>query len=1042
MTVVVDTALRTADSGYLTRRLVDVAQDVIIREVNCKTSKGILLETMLDNQKVLIDLKQSLLGRVLAEDILDTLSNKIIAYAGQGVDPNLADKIIRSNHQSILVRSPLTCDSIRSICQLCYGWNLAHEKMVDLGEAVGIIAAQSIGEPGTQLTMRTFHTGGVFTGELAQTIVSYKDAQVYYTSNIPMLQTRTRHGDKAMLINSDCKLKLIDNEGKESFLSLTKGTLLLVMDRSFVKAGDTIAEYPLSNRIITERAQKVVVSDFSGSIHLTDLNTKELQNKQSFVQSAVRDGILWLLSGVVHNVPDHAKLVVHQNQVISEDSLLARTKLISRYSGYVKILEKYHKGINQQILVITSSKIFSNVKIYQDDNDIYRNYILETKQGDKFVLKISPDQKIIHNQILGDLISDVYKTHTGGIIKYLDLTVSRKKTDNNNDYYDIFDSGYILWIPEETHEINKDISLLLVNHGDFVEIGTEIIKNVFANNSGVLEVIQKDGIIREIIIKPGKLYGVDSSDFSKHSGKCRGFLKPGENIVKNIFTDKLVYWEYIHTSKSKIILIRPVIVYSVPDKNFPSKYTEDSFGTDVFNISIVRRTCFRDGARVKSVHGVDLVKTHLIAKLSNEITNMKCTAEFIINSLDISSFLLKLTTADVLSLKDVNIAQDKNFYTRTHLKINDQQYINSGSVIAQTEILSRCAGKIESIKETKSSTRRILIISDMDTRVFHISNNQLVKVRVNDWVYAGDEIATNLRTLHSGKVTTIRDNQIIIRIGQPYLISKGSILHVNNGSLVKRSENIATLIFERSKTGDIVQGLPRIEEILEARKKSDNSFNPHFILESSFRENLNKGLSLHDATRLSLLETQLSLVKEVQLVYQSQGVDISDKHIEVIVRQMTSKVKIDNGGDTGFLPGEMIELQKIESVNKSLSLIHKEEASYHPILLGITKASLNTESFISAASFQETTKVLTDAAISGKLDWLRGLKENVIIGRLIPAGTGFNIYSNPLFYKDQLNYNKKTNFINKENMLDNNEKYDFEDIILDDRSKHMYPDLI
>jgi len=127
-------------------------------------------------------------------------------------------------------------------------------------------------------------------------------------------------------------------------------------------------------------------------------------------------------------------------------------------------------------------------------------------------------------------------------------------------------------------------------------------------------------------------------------------------------------------------------------------------------------------------------------------------------------------------------------------------------------------------------------------------------------------------------------------------------------------------------------------------------------------------------------------------VYQSQGVDISDKHIEVIVRQMTNKVRLEDGGDTTMLPGELVELRQVEQVNEAMSITGGAPADYTPVLLGITKASLNTDSFISAASFQETTRVLTEAAIEGKSDWLRGLKENVIIGRLIPAGTGFNAY--------------------------------------------------
>ena len=131
----------------------------------------------------------------------------------------------------------------------------------------------------------------------------------------------------------------------------------------------------------------------------------------------------------------------------------------------------------------------------------------------------------------------------------------------------------------------------------------------------------------------------------------------------------------------------------------------------------------------------------------------------------------------------------------------------------------------------------------------------------------------------------------------------------------------------------------------------------------------------------------------MQNVYQSQNVEIADKHVEVIVRQMTSKVRVEDGGDTTLLPGELVELQQIENINEAMLLTRGIPATYSPVLLGITKSSLNTDSFISAASFQETTRVLTEAAIEGKADWLRGLKENVIIGRLIPAGTGFNSYS-------------------------------------------------
>lgn len=173
---------------------------------------------------------------------------------------------------------------------------------------------------------------------------------------------------------------------------------------------------------------------------------------------------------------------------------------------------------------------------------------------------------------------------------------------------------------------------------------------------------------------------------------------------------------------------------------------------------------------------------------------------------------------------------------------------------------------------------------------------------------------------------------------------------------------------------------------------SDGQQNPHELLEIKFGWYLEQGMSHYEAAMAALAEVQQFLVDAVQGVYQSQGIDIADKHIEVIVRQMTSKVRLDDGGDTTMLPGELMELYQVEQVNEAMSITGGAPAKYTPVLLGITKASLNTDSFISAASFQETTRVLTEAAIEGKSDWLRGLKENVIIGRLIPAGTGFNAY--------------------------------------------------
>nr|YP_009314524.1 RNA polymerase beta-subunit [Liagoropsis maxima]SCW22778.1 RNA polymerase beta-subunit [Liagoropsis maxima] len=1035
----VDTALRTADSGYLTRRLVDVAQDVIIREIDCKTRRGIILEDMIENQRKLISLKQALLGRTLADDLYDPQNKTRIAKLNQEIDPQLAKRITHLKITKVLVRSPITCNSVGSVCQLCYGWNLAHGKLVDLGEAVGIIAAQSIGEPGTQLTMRTFHTGGVFTGELAQSINSPINGFLQYTLNKNLQPIRTKHGEPAWLVENNCKITIVADDNDTHIIDLGQGTILFYSDKTKVKQGQVIAEYPLSKRLVTERAQKSILADFSGKVKFTDLTVEEIQNKHHTVRIAQHGGLVWILSGKTYRIPDDARLNVSQGDHISYNTVLATLDTISQYDGVIKlsrILDDSNNALNQDMKIILDSKRISNAHVYFDTDFSNGSYILEYNCHEKFLLHVKPDDMIVNNQIIGELISDTYITQTGGIVKHLDLPVSKHKNHNISakEKYDILGSGYILWISEETHEINKEIALLLVNEGDFIEAGTEIVKNTFAKNSGIVEFIQKDGLVLEVIIKPGDIYMITEN--SINNSKTRGFLRPGEIIVQGITTNKLVYWESIQTKSHNYLLIRPVIVYSIPKKEY--KLDDRIQDHKYLSLSIVQRTSFKDGDRVKSVQGVNLVKTYLVLNINSDGNHLNCSLEFEPSSHYDGIYHLNFVIAETLSLKSDSIYKSSDVICNTKILVTDGQRISAKTPIIKTEIIAIEDGQIECIDNANGYNCRLLILTKLDQKVFTGINSAL-KVKVDDWIYAGDEIAEGVVSVESGQIIDISKNQVVMRIGRPYLVSPGTILHINNEDLVQRGENLATLIFERPKTGDIVQGLPRIEEILEARKKVDTNFNPHNLLECSFRSYLSLGLNLYNAAILSIQEIQLFLVKEVQLVYQSQGVDIADKHIEVIVRQMTSKVKVEIGGDTDCLPGEMIELQKIHAINKTMEIMNKTGATYHPILLGITKASLNTDSFISAASFQETTKVLTEAAISGKLDWLKGLKENVIIGRLIPAGTGFNVYNKSVDLETNISHqNIKSSQIFNHTERNSDPISEIDDIILDDRSARDY----
>jgi DNA-directed RNA polymerase subunit beta' len=348
--------------------------------------------------------------------------------------------------------------------------------------------------------------------------------------------------------------------------------------------------------------------------------------------------------------------------------------------------------------------------------------------------------------------------------------------------------------------------------------------------------------------------------------------------------------------------------------------------------------------------------------------------------------------------------------------------------VSKTQVLARNKAKVSLGQAGEKEIRRLLLISPNAKHTINLKTDPIIKI--GDLISIDQIISeSGEKAQHAGKVLQINGKEIIIHLARPYLISVGSQLQVENEGLVQRGDLLATLIFERQKTGDIVQGLPRVEELLEGRKPKESAIlaeedgnaeieydedvaRLYLVSESGRSEikipidsiiivtdkaKIRKGqpltsgpLNPHDVIRLSGVEAvQKYLLDEVQRVYRSQGVDIADKHVEVIVRQMTKKVKIEESGDTKLLPGELIEIKSVEEENLKISEMKGNPATYSSVLLGITKASLNTESFISAASFQETTRVLTEAAVEGKKDSLRGLKENVIIGRLIPAGTGF-----------------------------------------------------
>jgi len=581
-----DTALKTANSGYLTRRLVDVAQDSIITETDCGTLDGIEMTPLVEGGEVIEGLGDRILGRVALEDVRDRYTGEIIVRANEEITEEVVRRVEDAGIERMKIRSVLTCQSRRGVCALCYGRDLARGQLVNLGEAIGVIAAQSIGEPGTQLTMRTFHIGGAASRRAEQTTLEVRTEGILRFVNAQVVENR--EGD-LVVMNRNAELLVVEvgedhRERERERYPLVYGAKLKKREYARVKPGDLVAEWdPYTTPMLTE------------------------------------------VSGIVRFVD------IIEGQTM-EEKVDERTGLAMRVIVDFKDLDK------QPRIVIDPEP--GEAPVEQEREGARRTYLLPVGAH----IAVTPGQKVFAGDVIAKIPRETTKTKdiTGGLPRVAELFEARK--------------------PKEQAVISEI-----------------------------------DGVV--------------------------------------------------------------------------------SFG-----------------------------------------------------------------------------------------------------------------------KDTKGK-RKVIVTPD---------------------------------------------------VGEPreYLIPKGKHISVHEGDRVKAGEPLM-----------------------------DGSPNPHDILNV-----------------LGLKALAKFLVDGIQEIYRLQGVRINDKHVEVIVRQMLRRVRIKDVGDTDFLVGEHVEKWRFEEENERVRKAGGRPATSEPLLLGITKASLSTESFISAASFQETTKVLTEAAINGKVDRLVGLKENVIMGRLIPAGTGMPKY--------------------------------------------------
>lgn len=1068
----VDTALRTATSGYLTRRLVDVAQHVVVSSYDCESREGVLIFPLTQSSKVILSLQDRLLGRVLAEDIPG------IAVRNQPISQFIAHKISLVTNQ-VLVRSPLSCKARNGICQLCYGWSLGHNELVSIGEAVGIIAAQSIGEPGTQLTMRTFHTGGVFSGEIIDQIESPVEGVISFPESFPGTLVRTSYGKIGFLTRKPGYLMIESNfekgiNSKFQKIDFPIQSILFVRQGQKILSNELLFEYASSSTDQDQGIQStnLINSPQEGEIFFEDVVI--IQEGEESENRADQLGSFWILAGKVMsggfdslgtfnlnrgdllyekaslatvNVKPFSHLKITDKKLKVSDSFLttksksrqlpefeyqfssfSHSKVFYRSGSYLSSLEltkmeKTRFSTFSLLIQILENTSFNLVRLFL-------NYKKESPRQNKFgqdafilfsninffekYLKLNEKKKNVffrktislnlhyfskYTIVLNSFqSSSKHKKHkfSKGYFASLKTSPSILKQNNCKSYYHkSFNQNLLSSEKLKSKKSLPWIYKLKTNHLSIKKKFSKIscffdLKDLsvfsftfFNNCSYKFHLLSNLGSIQKLNDD-----GISYPTFQITKTYCYSLIEP--RLIKLLIFAFLEKYSLKSVSVSNSTATKLKILNFTSFNSFALKPAVCDFGI-LFNPYLNEKIFNKQepDKQLNTKKSLTLKFEFLPLEKQNPLANLLALR---IHSLTPFSILKwHLNQKQFGSFPQLNLVgscqivlpnRENKFSRSSILKWKQSVNVSSFSpTIGKLNTLQKETGEVIRIKYSSSKLSDAgLILTRKD--LFGIPKNyKNFSIFVSSLIRPGDEIDKNLSIEMPGQIVSIRRNAIILRKATPILFSSKATFHVFHKDFIKQGFPLITLSYRRLTTGDIVQGIPRIEQLFEARQTTTVL---HDQLHELF-ENYKTRMRLDLAARKSFQKIQRILIDNIQKVYQTQGVMISDKHVEIIVRQMTSTVKILEGGRTRLLRGELKPIEWIERINSG---IDTQKAEYEPVLLGITKASLETESFISAASFQETTRTLSRAAIEGKTDFLRGLKENVILGHRIPAGTG------------------------------------------------------
>jgi DNA-directed RNA polymerase subunit beta' len=486
---------------------------------------------------------------------------------------------------------------------------------------------------------------------------------------------------------------VVNGSGKPQKETVPQGTILFVNDGESVRRISCIAELPSTGRVrkVTEKATKDVTSDLSGEVKFAGLVQEEKKDRQgNTTRLAQRGGLLWVLSGEVYNLPPNAEPVVKNGDHVDQQGILAETRQVSERGGLVRLPEMTDGKGAREVEVITSSVLLDQAEVKMESGQGGEHYVIETSNGQRFSLIATPGTKVMNHAVVAEMEDTQYRTQTGGMIQYSGVEATKKGKGKQG--YEVTQGGTLLWIPEETHEVNKDISLLLVEDGQFVEAGTEVVKDIYSQNGGVVEVTQKNDILREIVIKPGALHMVDAPEAVMD--RDRTLVPPGEELMPGLTTDSLCYVEYVETPEGPALLLRPVEEYPVP--NEPPVPSQDSISDGGSNIRLraVQRISFKDGERVKSVEGKELLRTQLVLDIEEEASHLEADIEQVADEADPDIMRLQLVILESIVIRRDVVADQTQGSTQTRLLVEDGQQIEAGAVVARTEIQCKEAGEV------------------------------------------------------------------------------------------------------------------------------------------------------------------------------------------------------------------------------------------------------------------------------------------------------------------------------------------------------------